>query len=46
MFSATKERVRNMDVRYVEENDPATQAILEIYAAIALETRYNDFDNH
>jgi hypothetical protein len=46
MFSATKERVREMDVRYVEENDPTTQAILEIYAAIALETRYNDFDNH
>ncbi len=46
IFSASKERVREMDVRYVEENDPTTQALLEIYAAIALETRYNDFDTH
>jgi predicted GIY-YIG superfamily endonuclease len=45
-FLAAKQRVREMDVRYVEERDPTRQALLEIYAAISLQTRYNSFENH
>ena len=45
-FDAAKARVRQMDFRYVSEPDPVRQAVLEIYCAVALETPYNDFDNH
>ena len=45
-FSDAKERVRRMDVRYVEETDPLRQALLEIYVAVVLGTPYNDFDTH
>ncbi len=45
-FSRAKERVRNMDLRFVEETDPLRQALLEIYAAVALGTPYNDFETH
>ena len=34
-----------MEFRYVEETDPTRQALLEIYCAFALGTRYNDFEN-
>jgi hypothetical protein len=42
----SKARVRNMDLRYVEEADPTRQALLEIYASVVLRTMYNDFDTH
>jgi len=45
-FTSAKARVRDMQVRFVEENDPICQALLEIYVAIVLKTRHNDFDNH
>lgn len=45
-FSDAKARIRGMQVRFVEEVDPTRQALLEIYAAVALGTRYNDFDTH
>jgi predicted GIY-YIG superfamily endonuclease len=45
-FTAAKERVRAMEVRYVEETDPLRQALLEIYASIVLATPYNDFNTH
>ena len=45
-FLEAKARVRAMDFRYVDEPDPVRQAVLEIYCAVALETPYNDFDNH
>jgi hypothetical protein len=45
-FEAAKRRVAAMDIRYVEETDPTRQALLEIYAATALATRFNDFDTH
>jgi hypothetical protein len=35
-----------MNLRFVEENDPVRQALLEIYVAVTLNTPYNDFDNH
>lgn len=45
-FHAGKGRIRNMDVRYVQEDDPVKQTLLEVYVAIVLKTPYNDFDNH
>lgn len=45
-FTAAKERVRAMKVRYVEETNPLRQALLEIYASIVLATPYNDFNTH
>ena len=34
VFIAQKERVRNMDVRYVSESDPMRQALLEMYVSV------------
>lgn len=45
-FKEAKERVRQMDIRFVEEKDPLRQALLEIYVAVALDTKYNDFETH
>lgn len=45
-FTDAKARVACMHVRCVEETDPVRQALLEMYVALALRTRYNDFDNH
>ncbi|WP_084607396.1 GIY-YIG nuclease family protein [Sulfuricella denitrificans] len=46
VFLQQKERVRNMDVRYVFEPDPMRQALLEMYVSVSLGTPHNDFDNH
>jgi hypothetical protein len=35
-----------MSVRYVDEPDPISQALLEIYVAVTTGARYNDFDTH
>lgn len=45
-FSQAKARLCEMDIRYVEESHPLTQALLEMYVAVALKTAHNDFDNH
>jgi hypothetical protein len=45
-FMAAKERVSMMDVRFVKEEDPQRQALLEMYVSIALETPHNSFENH
>jgi predicted GIY-YIG superfamily endonuclease len=45
-FLTAKTRVRSMDLRFVEELDPLRQALLEIYIAVVLQTKYNDFDTH
>jgi predicted GIY-YIG superfamily endonuclease len=45
-FTQAKARVRAMDLRFVEEENPLRQALLEIYVSIALGTKYNDFDTH
>jgi hypothetical protein len=45
-FDAAKARIRAMDVRFVEEADPVRQTVLEVYAAVSLQTPYNDFDTH
>lgn len=45
-FTAAKARIREMELRYVEEADPVRQTLLEVYVAMVLEAKYNDFDNH
>lgn len=45
-YDRAKQRIRAMSVRWVVEADPTTQALLEIYVAIATGARYNDFDTH
>jgi hypothetical protein len=45
-FNDAKERIREMDYRFVEETDQNRQALLEIYCAVVLETPYNDFGTH
>jgi hypothetical protein len=42
-FKKAKERVRGMTVRFVEEKNQLRQALLEIYVAVALDTKYNVF---
>lgn len=45
-FVYSKTRLRAMTIRVVEESNPLRQALLEMYVAIALDAKYNDFDNH
>ncbi len=45
-FMEAIKKVANMNIRYIEVNDPISQALLEIYIATVLRTPYNDFDNH
>jgi hypothetical protein len=45
-FDTARERIRNMDVQFVEEPEPIRQALLEICAAMRANSKYNDFDNH
>ena len=45
-FNSAKARIRGMDLRFVEEKDPVRQTLLEVYVAVTLEAKYNDFDNH
>jgi hypothetical protein len=45
-FEEAKKRVSTMDIRFIEETSPISQALLEIYVATVLHTPYNDFENH
>lgn len=47
-FTAAKQRVRAMEFRCVEINDPAVSTIFEVYVAIALHTEgeFNLFETH
>lgn len=45
-FEQAKNRIREMEVRFIEESDPLRQALFEIYIAVELDTRYNKFENH
>jgi|GWRWMinimDraft_15_1066023.scaffolds.fasta_scaffold96817_2 hypothetical protein len=37
------ERVRHMEVRFVQVLDNITQHLFEVYCALALQTPYNEF---
>ena len=45
-YQRAKERIRQMEVRYVGESDPLKQTLLEIYVAVVSEAKFNDFDTH
>lgn len=45
-FDKARERIADMDVKVVEEDDPVRQALLEVYAAFVSGAKYNDFQNH
>lgn len=48
-FVYQKKRIKKMKVRVVQLDDPPkqfAQATFEVYAAMALNTRYNNFSNH
>lgn len=45
-YERARDRIRGMSVRYVHEADRTSQAVLEIYVAVATGARYNDFDTH
>lgn len=45
-FAAARKRVARMNIRWVSEPHQARQALLEIYAATSLRTRYNSFDTY
>jgi hypothetical protein len=45
-FMEAKRRIAQMDIRFVEEQDPVRQTLLEVYVAVVLNTPYNDFENH
>jgi len=45
-FDRAKTRIRNMDLRFVEEKNSISQTLLEIYIAVSLSTPYNDFRTH
>jgi excinuclease UvrABC nuclease subunit len=45
-FREAKAFLRTLDIRFVEEAEQTTQALLEIYAAVRLETPYNEFRTH
>ncbi len=45
-YDRAKERIKQMQVRYVGESDPLRQALLEIYVAVVSKAKFNDFDTH
>jgi hypothetical protein len=45
-FDAARQRIREMDVQFVEEPDFIKQTILEVFAAFQTKAQFNDFDNH
>jgi hypothetical protein len=45
-FIRANARIAKMDLRFVEEDDPVRQALLEIYVAVTLKTPYNDFKTY
>lgn len=46
LFIQAKKRVSRMRIRTVQIDNPVTQTLFEVYAALALKTLYNDFDTH
>jgi hypothetical protein len=45
-FKDAKKQIERMDLRYVEEDRPLRQCLLEVYAAVVARTEFNDFDTH
>ena len=45
-FEAAKDRIARTKIRFIGIEGQIEQAMFEIYAALALNTRYNDFGTH
>ena len=45
-FRNQNRRVNRMLIQYVQEENPYVQTLFEVYCAVVLRTRYNEFDNH
>jgi hypothetical protein len=45
-YEEAKNRIRQMEIRYVSEPDPLKQTLLEVYVAVVSNAKYNDFDTH
>ncbi|MNL59289.1 hypothetical protein D3C87_1830030 [compost metagenome] len=45
-FDQALVRMRSMEFRFVEEDDPTRQCLLEIYVSVVCGSPYNDFDTH
>jgi len=46
-FQAAKARVAQMNVRWIELDDPIERTLFEVYAALALDTvAFNSFETH
>lgn len=45
-YYKSKDEIKEMDIRFIEMNDPYEQALFEIYVHVVLNTKYNDFDTH
>ena len=45
-FVDAKNRIRGMQLRFIEEIHPLRQTLLEVYVAVVLKTSHNNFDNH
>ena len=45
-FELAKNRIKNMDVRFIDESNSARRALLEIYVAVGSSAKYNDFNEH
>jgi len=43
-FLAAKQRIKGMDVRFVEVSDPIQQHLLELYASMELGSEHNSFE--
>jgi len=46
VFDSARERIKRMDVQFIEEMNPIRQALLEICASLQAKAKYNDFDDH
>jgi len=46
VFKSARERIKRMDVQFIEELNPIRQVLLEIFAFLQAKAKYNDFDNH
>ena len=46
LYEEAKKRVSNMSIRVVSIENQILQTLFEVYAAVELKTRYNDFGTH
>jgi hypothetical protein len=46
LYQQAKVRVSNMQIKVIEIDDPIEQTLFEVYAALELNTPYNEWDTH